>query len=85
MKLKISIIAILVYLFSVCFNYWFVHISYSKGGTRSQANIKSYVTWSVFCPIINTAIVFYFIADYPPWKEVEKEDNYNNLFNVKKT
>ena len=81
-SVKIIIVCLLVYLFSCVFNYWNIKTSYSKGGTRSKANVTALHMWGVYCPVMNTMISIYFIIDFPPWKTEEKD--YKKHFNISK-
>ena len=84
-KYKLLIIAIAIYSISVVFNFWFVSVSFSKNGTRSRKHVDAYVNWSVFCPVVNTCVSLYFLLDFPPYKQADKEDKtYDDFYHVKK-
>jgi hypothetical protein len=80
---KLLLKLLIVYLSSIIFNYWFIHVSYSKEGTRSLANPGFISVIVTFCPVINNIMTLYFLVDWPPYKTENKYNRYKTLFKIK--
>jgi len=80
----IFLLILLLYVGPAIFNYWFIHVSYSEGGTRSKATPNWTSVSIVFWPVLNTAMSVVLLSDWPPYKrEEEKKKDYKKFFKIK--